>query len=1352
MSQITTVPLPEETVLAGRYVLGSPRVVAEAGIAYNAFDKKLRMPCEVFEFLPIDCAVRRKNGSVASKENTDPKIFEEKCQKLRNGAVQRFQDSSSAIYDLIAANGSVYLVQASAKNYAYPGSIPPVDADAMPEEEDAVTREIGGLFAGGDHSTHEELPVSEGPTITFPSELFQDKPDVSLTENKQEQPVAKPQSHKQPSAPPKAPKPPKPETESAPKSVPKSASQPAFKATPKPAVKPKIYEDDTEDNKKLNIKLLSILLAGVVILLILGIIIFVNVLQQISGTIDDSESLLGIPVVDLAKDNDTEYLIAGIGNNPQYAPGMVIAEEKKGDVMHILVNGVFPSYVMPDLVGMAYESAEVLLNRTPYCNTAGNVTVKVQIEEVNSAVYPAGAVVSQSPAADSVVSSDTPVVLKIASGSADAVSDVEIPMPDLGGKKYAPVVSGHPLVINDRIYSCDIPAGTIIHQYPSTGETWVEGGVCYVVVSAGEEMTYVPDVLYCTLEQAKETLYAKGLSVNTEYAYYANVKEGLVAKQSLDSGSETAYGNTVTLTISGDGKEHSGPTIENSVKEVTLKVGDTCTMALGTKHSVLYCSFNPASVTVNDEGIITAVAPGSAVVTATADGTTISMTIAVEYPEEKTISGIAQIDKAFSLSTLLEDRKESLQWRILQGEGSLSEKGVFQTQTAGKVILGSTSGSDPILVLLNVENIGFVSIAKDLLKDVDSAKKLLEDNGLTCLVEKEYSADHEEGTVLRIQYSGDSDDKAYHFAAGSTVTLIVSSGEPRVSSIAILSKPDKLTYKIGETLDTAGLVLSVTYEDGTVKEITSGFTTSYDFSAAGRKTVAVSYGERKASFHVEVVGQSPAKLSIVSMPDKTTYFIGEALDTTGLEVQITYGDGRTQSFSSGFMTAHNFGKAGTAEVTVTIEGFSATFTVTVLEKKVEYLELLKYPNKVSYYEGEAFDGEGMQLRAYYGDDSMDIITDGWTVTVDMTAMVGECPVTVSYGGKSVNFIINIRGAELQSVELEKLPTKTKYMQGEEIDLTGLVLKETYANGKTETVSWPNSSITCTYDFSTAGDKWVTVKYLDQECRFNVEVKAVKLLKLSVQSMPDKTVYMPGDKFDTTGLVLLAEYENDIQKQITSGYTYSYDFSESGDAKVTVFFGDLETAFYVSVVKDELLYTDPASLEMQVGETQTVRIYCQLASQSISVTVSDSSVISVKAMGNALVITALDAGESTILLQNGTVTTECKVTVNDDQFPGSFTASLPTTDTKELYFEKSLVLTGSASKDIVVNFSAIVSYDPGVIVLADYRGTYDGITVQYDGESSAILSGKITIPKGETVTAATFVFLGTDTSACALSIK
>jgi len=1326
MSHDRTVALPEGTTLVGRYVLGSPRAVSEAGIAYTAFDKKLRMPCEVFEYLPAEFAVRDVNGTVIPREDTDPSLFAEKCRKLQEGAMQRFQDAGSAIYDITAVNGSVYLIQVCAKNNAIPS-----DASPQPAVTDeAQTRDIGGLFAGNNPSP-DDTPVSDEPTAVFPHELLFDPP---ASPPAVEQPV--PEKNEKDSFPPP------------------SKPQPVHPVTPKP-VPPAEEEEEPADSGRLNMKLLLVLLAGVLLLLILGIFLFVNILQQISGQAGEDMSLIGVPIAEISTVSDTDYLIVGTGSDLQYAQGMVIAEEKKGGVMHVIVNSAIPAYIVPDFTGMTEESALALLNRTHYNNAVGTVTGNIRIEQIASDEYPAGTVVSQSPQPGTRTSSSI-VTLHIAVSDNKPVSGKTTRLPDLCGKEYAPYISGYPLLISDKVYSMDAPAGTILSQYPAAGAEWPEGAECYVVVSLGEECTYVPDLLYRTVEQAEEMLYAKGLSVVIEYAYHMDVQEGLVASQTPVCGTAANFGDTVTLIVSGEGAKQTGPTIENTIEQIHLQTGETCTMELETENTIVYHSSNPAVVSVDTTGIITAHTSGTASIIASISGTSIATPVTVAYPEDSPNTGTLQTGDKLSLSAQTKLPAGKWRWTILRGSGTVTEEGVFETDTAGTMLVSSTSGNQAVLFLLTVtkaqEKAEYISIAKSAITNAESAKQLIEKKGLTCVIEEEYNDTYAAGKIIEILYTGYSDSTAYHFTPDSKITLVVSRGTASVVSVSIFQKPNKLTYTVGEKLNTAGLVLAVSYEDGSVKNISTGFTTSYDFSAAGRKTVAVSYSGRKASFPVEVIDKSSAAMTISKKPNKTTYYTGEKLDTTGLEVKISYTDGSTKTFTTGFETSYDFQKAGTVKVTVKLEGQSAAFTVTVKENTVEMLEVIRYPTKSTYYEGESIDTTGMQLRAYYADGTKKTITSGWTVS-GKTDIIGQCPVTVTYGGKSVQFNIAVQMAEILAIHVLTEPVKTEYSVGDEIDLTGLVLSATLSNGNSRTFSYPESSIRCTYDFSKAGNPWVTVEYRGLECMFQVKVNPVSVTKLVVYALPEKVTYLVNEKLDTTGLVLAAEYSSGVWEKITTGYTTNYDFREAGETEVFVRYGDQSASFTVTVVENNALYMTPASLTLTIGESQTVQIFSQLPDSQMAYSVTVPSVISVTPVGNALSVKALAAGESKIILQCGDTTAECTVSVTENApaADAQYTADLVISNKSSISFMPTLVLRGSDTKDLTVKFSAVLTYDPTKITLADYGAVDDNITVQSDNVSSVTISGTVTVPKGKELPIAYFFFFGTDTQAYTLTV-
>lgn len=71
------------------------------------------------------------------------------------------------------------------------------------------------------------------------------------------------------------------------------------------------------------------------------------------------------------------------------------------------------------------------------------------------------------------------------------------------------------------------------------------------------------------------------------------------------------------------------------------------------------------------------------------------------------------------------------------------------------------------------------------------------------------------------------------------------------------------------------------------------------------------------------------KLVISKEPNKLTYRQGEALDTAGLKVQAIYSDSSSSQVTNYKVSGFNPNKLGKQTVTVSLEGKTATFTVTV---------------------------------------------------------------------------------------------------------------------------------------------------------------------------------------------------------------------------------------------------------------------------------------------------------------------------------------------------------------------------------------------------------------------------------------
>lgn len=95
-----------------------------------------------------------------------------------------------------------------------------------------------------------------------------------------------------------------------------------------------------------------------------------------------------------------------------------------------------------------------------------------------------------------------------------------------------------------------------------------------------------------------------------------------------------------------------------------------------------------------------------------------------------------------------------------------------------------------------------------------------------------------------------------------TTTLAVTVTH-RLSAIAVTTKPNKLTYEYGDTLATAGMVVTASYSDSQTKTVTGYSCSPTTFSTIGNQVVTVSYTEngvtQTTTFNVTVNRKSVAK-------------------------------------------------------------------------------------------------------------------------------------------------------------------------------------------------------------------------------------------------------------------------------------------------------------------------------------------------------------------------------------------------------------------------------------------------------------------------------------------------------------
>ena len=187
--------------------------------------------------------------------------------------------------------------------------------------------------------------------------------------------------------------------------------------------------------------------------------------------------------------------------------------------------------------------------------------------------------------------------------------------------------------------------------------------------------------------------------------------------------------------------------------------------------------------------------------------------------------------------------------------------------------------------------------------------------------------------------------------ASIPITVVPKPSAASLSSIAMTTLPNALTYKVGDKLSLAGMVVTATYSDGSTKDVTANVTTNpkagTTMSPAGTYTVTVSYAEggvtKTTSFTVTSsnkpavssdsslaslkVPQAKPQLTPDFNPMVTNYSVAVPNSVSNINV-VAQANNSTASVSG---TGQYNLKVGTTGIKIKVtaaDGSSTTYTIT----------------------------------------------------------------------------------------------------------------------------------------------------------------------------------------------------------------------------------------------------------------------------------------------------------------------------------------------------------------------------------------------------------------------------------------
>ena len=217
---------------------------------------------------------------------------------------------------------------------------------------------------------------------------------------------------------------------------------------------------------------------------------------------------------------------------------------------------------IPNLVGKTVDEAKQIL-------TENKLNYVEDSSEYNT-TYPAGQIISQTPnfVDGRKIKQNTDVKVVVSLGTETTT------VPKLKGltkdeAEDAAKSAKIKLEFVDEI-SKTVEAGVIIKQEKEEGETVNAGDTVkvYVSIGTGIKQVAVVSVLYKDEETAKQTLQDLGLTVNVEYGEDKTRGNGVVLKQSIESGKTVDEGSTITITVNKLAELKTG-TVTINVKSLT---------------------------------------------------------------------------------------------------------------------------------------------------------------------------------------------------------------------------------------------------------------------------------------------------------------------------------------------------------------------------------------------------------------------------------------------------------------------------------------------------------------------------------------------------------------------------------------------------------------------------------------------------------------------------------------------------------------------------------------------------------------------------------------------------------------
>ena len=261
------------------------------------------------------------------------------------------------------------------------------------------------------------------------------------------------------------------------------------------------------------------------------------------------------------------------------------------------------------------------------------------------------------------------------------------------------------------------------------------------------------------------------------------------------------------------------------------------------------------------------------------------------------------------------------------------------------------------------------------------------------------------------------------FYRGFTTEFKVTVNAKSVIFIAIANEPEVVTYlEAKDELDVTGGQIRVFYNNDTeaIIDMTPDMVSGFDNTIVGQQVLTVTYGGQTTVCEIEIVAKTLTGIEIKNLPAKLTYRESkDVLDVTGGRLTLHFNNDTTETIdmTKQMVTGFDNTVVGKQTVTVKYKGFTETFEVEIIEKRLVAINLTTSPNKLTYIRGlDSLDTTGGKITLFYDNDSQNTVdlTQNMVSGFDNTKC-GQQTLTITYGGKTATYDVEVLHAYIEQV-------------------------------------------------------------------------------------------------------------------------------------------------------------------------------------------------------------------------------------------------------------------------------------------------------------------------------------------------